>query len=141
MRGGIFNKLTFSSRRSIFLRKRTHFSFQTGPLIDELLRFFSEVGIRFFKGAEVIIRIVGQITIGAFYIRTHVYQFNQKPTVYKVCVVWACIVDGQQRVQRARDQEFISMGECELCGAVKVGVKRVPTGKTEVAACAAVLKK
>ena len=28
------------------------------------------------------------------------------------------------------------MGECELCGAVKVGVKRVRTGKTEVAACA-----
>ena len=27
------------------------------------------------------------------------------------------------------------MGECELCGAVKVGVKRVRTGKTEVAAC------
>lgn len=28
------------------------------------------------------------------------------------------------------------MGECELCGAVKVAVKRVRTGKTEVAACA-----
>ena len=27
------------------------------------------------------------------------------------------------------------MGECELCGAVKVTVKRVRTGKTEVAAC------
>ncbi len=27
------------------------------------------------------------------------------------------------------------MGECELCGAVKVSVKRVRTGKTEVAAC------
>ena len=75
-----------------FLAQCTHFSFQTGPLVDELLRFFSEVGIRLFKGAEVIIRIVGQITIGAFYIRTHAYQFNQKPTVYKVCVVWACLL-------------------------------------------------
>ena len=28
------------------------------------------------------------------------------------------------------------MGECELCGAVKVSVRRVQTGKTEVAACA-----
>ncbi len=27
------------------------------------------------------------------------------------------------------------MGECELCGAVKVTVKRVRTGKTEVTAC------
>jgi putative transcription factor len=27
------------------------------------------------------------------------------------------------------------MGECELCGAVKVSVRRVQTGKTEVAAC------
>ena len=28
------------------------------------------------------------------------------------------------------------MGECELCGAIKVAVQRVRTGKTEVAACA-----
>ena len=27
------------------------------------------------------------------------------------------------------------MGECELCGAIKVAVQRVRTGKTEVAAC------
>lgn len=27
------------------------------------------------------------------------------------------------------------MGECELCGAVKVGVRNVRTGKTEVSAC------
>ena len=33
------------------------------------------------------------------------------------------------------------MGECELCGAVKVGVKRVRTGKTEVAACARCVEK
>lgn len=31
--------------------------------------------------------------------------------------------------------ELQMMGECELCGAVKVSVKRVRTGKTEVAAC------
>ena len=74
-----------------FLAKCTHFCFQTGPFIDELLRFFSKVGIRFFKGAEVIIRIVWHFTIGAFYIRTHAYHFNQKPTVYKVCVVCACM--------------------------------------------------
>jgi uncharacterized protein (TIGR00270 family) len=33
------------------------------------------------------------------------------------------------------------MGECELCGAVKVGVKRVQTGKTEVAACSRCVEK
>lgn len=33
------------------------------------------------------------------------------------------------------------MGECELCGAVKVGVKRVRTGKTEVAACSRCIEK
>lgn len=33
------------------------------------------------------------------------------------------------------------MGECELCGAVKVGVKRVRTGKTEVAACGRCIEK
>ena len=33
------------------------------------------------------------------------------------------------------------MGECELCGAVKVGVKRVRTGKTEVAACSRCIDK
>lgn len=30
---------------------------------------------------------------------------------------------------------FALMGECELCGAVKVGVRSVRTGKTEVTAC------
>jgi uncharacterized protein (TIGR00270 family) len=33
------------------------------------------------------------------------------------------------------------MGECELCGAVKVGVQRVQTGKTEVAACTRCIEK
>ena len=33
------------------------------------------------------------------------------------------------------------MGECELCGAVKVSVKRVRTGKTEVAACTRCIEK
>ena len=33
------------------------------------------------------------------------------------------------------------MGECELCGAVKVSVKRVQTGKTEVAACSRCIDK
>ena len=33
------------------------------------------------------------------------------------------------------------MGECELCGAVKVSVKRVQTGKTEVAACSRCIEK
>lgn len=33
------------------------------------------------------------------------------------------------------------MGECELCGAVKVGVKRVRTGKTEVTACSRCVEK
>lgn len=33
------------------------------------------------------------------------------------------------------------MGECELCGAVKVSVRRVQTGKTEVAACTRCVEK
>jgi len=33
------------------------------------------------------------------------------------------------------------MGECELCGAVKVGVRQVPTGKTTVTACARCVEK
>ena len=33
------------------------------------------------------------------------------------------------------------MGECELCGAVKVGVKQVRTGKTEVLACSRCIDK
>ena len=33
------------------------------------------------------------------------------------------------------------MADCELCGAMKVGVKRVKTGKTEVAACARCIEK
>lgn len=33
------------------------------------------------------------------------------------------------------------MGECELCGAVKVGVRQVRTGKTEVLACSRCIEK
>ena len=33
------------------------------------------------------------------------------------------------------------MADCELCGAMKVGVKRVKTGKTEVAACGRCIEK
>ena len=33
------------------------------------------------------------------------------------------------------------MGECELCGAVKVSVRRVQTGKTEVTACSRCVEK
>ena len=39
-----------------------------------------------------------------------------------------------KKIQRASSKNK-SMGECELCGAVKVGVRRVQTGKTEVSAC------
>ena len=48
---------------------------------------------------------------------------------------------GDNKGFKERDQEFKGMGECELCGAVKVGVKRVPTGKTEVAACSRCIEK
>ncbi len=33
------------------------------------------------------------------------------------------------------------MGDCELCGAMKVGVKHVKTGKTEVSACSRCIEK
>jgi ribosome-binding protein aMBF1 (putative translation factor) len=33
------------------------------------------------------------------------------------------------------------MGDCELCGAMKVGVKHVKTGKTEVSACSRCVEK
>jgi uncharacterized protein (TIGR00270 family) len=33
------------------------------------------------------------------------------------------------------------MGECELCGAVKVGVRQVPMGKTTVSACSRCVEK
>ena len=33
------------------------------------------------------------------------------------------------------------MGDCELCGAMKVGVKYVKTGKTEVSACSRCIEK
>ena len=39
-----------------------------------------------------------------------------------------------KKIQRASSKNNL-MGECELCGAVKVGVRRVQTGKTEVSAC------
>jgi putative transcription factor len=39
-----------------------------------------------------------------------------------------------KKIQRASSNNIL-MGECELCGAVKVGVRRVQTGKTEVSAC------
>ena len=42
---------------------------------------------------------------------------------------------------KERNQETSFMGECELCGAVKVGVQRVRTGKTEVAACSRCVEK
>lgn len=34
-----------------------------------------------------------------------------------------------------------SMGECELCGAVKISVRQVKTGKTEVTACTRCVEK
>ena len=36
---------------------------------------------------------------------------------------------------------LLCMGECELCGAVKVSVRRVQTGKTEVTACSRCVEK
>ena len=42
---------------------------------------------------------------------------------------------------KERDRDLEGMGECELCGAVNVGVKRVRTGKTEVAACSRCIEK
>ena len=45
-----------------------------------------------------------------------------------------------KKIQRA-SCEKAGMGECELCGAVKVGVRRVQTGKTEVSACSRCVEK
>ena len=42
---------------------------------------------------------------------------------------------------KERHGERPLMGECELCGAVKVGVRQVRTGKTEVLACSRCIEK
>lgn len=66
------------------------------------------------------------------------------PTLYELsdCILRKVTCQRVQRLSPAVvTRGRITMGDCELCGAMKVSVQRVRTGKTEVAACSRCIDK